>query len=80
VLACGTFLGLNSFADSWDKKTVLTIEEPLLIPGKKLQPGRYVLKLVDSLSDRHIVRILNERQDEVTKQSLLSRTGDYSRL
>ena len=65
VLACGTFLGLNSFADSWDKKTVLNIEEPLLIPGKTLQPGRYVLKLVDSLSDRHIVRILNEREDEV---------------
>ena len=65
VLACGTFLGLNSFADSWDKKTLLTVEEPILIPGKTLQPGKYVLKLVDSLSDRHIVRILNEREDEV---------------
>jgi hypothetical protein len=65
VIACGTFLGLNSFADPWDKKTMLTIEEPILIPGKTLQPGKYVLKLVDSLSDRHIVRILNEREDEV---------------
>ena len=65
VLACGTFVGLNSFADSWDKKTFLTVEEPILIPGKTLQPGKYVLKLVDSLSDRHIVRIMNEREDEV---------------
>ena len=65
VLACGTLLGLNSFADSWDKKTLLTVEEPILIPGKTLQPGKYVLKLVDSLSDRHIVRIMNEREDEV---------------
>jgi hypothetical protein len=65
VLACGTLLGLNSFADSWDKKTVLTVDGPILIPGKTLQPGKYVIKLVNSLSDRHIIRIMNEREDEV---------------
>ena len=65
VLACGTFLGLNSYADSWDKKTVLTVDAPILVPGTTLQPGKYVIKLVDSLSDRHIVRILNENEDAV---------------
>jgi hypothetical protein len=59
VIACSTFLALNSFGDPWDKKTLLTVWEPLLIPGKTLEPGQYVLKLVDSLSDRHIVQILN---------------------
>ena len=30
-----------------------------------LQPGTYVMKLVDSQADRHIVRIMNEKEDEV---------------
>jgi len=67
-------LGLVSFvlifavlgwADAWDKKTILTIKEPIQVPGAVLQPGTYVMKLVESLADRHIVRIMNEQEDEV---------------
>ena len=39
VLACGTFLGLNSYADSWDKKTVLTVDAPILSTGDDIAAG-----------------------------------------
>jgi hypothetical protein len=58
-------------ADQWDKKTVITLNEPVQVPSccndghvVVLQPGTYVLVLVDSLSDRHIVRVF--AQDEKT--------------
>jgi hypothetical protein len=59
-------------ADAWDKKTTLTITEPLEVPDcctpdhtVTLQPGEYVMVLVDSLSDRHIVRIFDKDQTHV---------------
>lgn len=56
---------LSGWADTWNKKTVLTVREAVQVPGAVLQPGTYVMKLLDSLSDRHIVCIMNEREDEV---------------
>jgi hypothetical protein len=53
------------FGDSWNKKTILTVYEPIQVPGKVLQPGKYVLKLGDSFSNRHIVHIFNEQENEV---------------
>jgi hypothetical protein len=50
-------------ADEWDKKTIVTISEPMEVPGVVLQPGTYVFKLVRSESDRHIVEIQNEREN-----------------
>src|SRR5712692_3949621 len=59
-------------ADQWNKKTVITITEPVQIPSccnaehvVVLQPGTYVLALVDSLSDRHIVRVFEQDQKTV---------------
>jgi hypothetical protein len=59
-------------ADGWDKKTTLTVNEPLQVPScctpshtVTLQPGEYVMVLVDSLSDRHIVRIFDKDQKNV---------------
>jgi hypothetical protein len=59
-------------ADGWDKKTTLTVNEPLQVPDcctpdhtVTLQPGEYVMVLVDSLSDRHIVRIFDKDQKRV---------------
>jgi hypothetical protein len=59
-------------ADQWDKKTIITINEPVQVPSccnpdhvVVLQPGTYVLALVDSLSDRHIVRVLEQDQKTV---------------
>src|SRR5215207_10016159 len=52
-------------ADQWNKKTYITINEAVQVPGKVLQPGRYVLKLAESPSNRHIVQIYNDREDQL---------------
>jgi hypothetical protein len=52
-------------ADTWNKKTIITITEAVQVPGAILEPGKYVMKLLDSPSDRHIVQIFNEREDHV---------------
>jgi len=52
-------------ADQWDKRTVITVNEPIEVPGAVLPAGTYILKLVDSPSDRHIVQVMNEREDHV---------------
>jgi hypothetical protein len=82
LVAFVSMFALLAWADAWDKKTVLTVKEPIQVPGAVLQPGTYVIKLVDSLADRHIVRIMNQREDEVITTFLaipnyrLKQTGD----
>src|SRR5690348_11452287 len=77
-----TLVALIGWADGWDKKTKLQVNEPIQVPGAILQRGMYVIRLVDSLSDRHIVRITNEAEDEVITTFLaipnyrLTPTGD----
>jgi hypothetical protein len=46
-------------ADQWDKKTILTVDRPIQVQDKLLEPRQNVFKLQDSNSDRHIVQILN---------------------
>ena len=72
AFAAASCLGLASFAlapsamaDQWNKRTILTVNEPIQVPGKVLQPGKYVMKLLDSPSNRHIVQIFNEREDQL---------------
>jgi hypothetical protein len=52
-------------ADQWNKKTKLDVKETIMIPGKELPPGKYVMKLLDSQSNRHIVQIMNEDETKV---------------
>jgi hypothetical protein len=52
-------------ADQWDKKTILTLNEPMQVAKTTLQPGKYVMKLMDSPSNRHIVQIFNEDQSQL---------------
>jgi len=61
----GLVLTPAAMADQWNKKTYITINEAVQVPGKVLQPGRYVMKLVDSPSNRHIVQIYNDREDQL---------------
>jgi len=70
TVAAAACLGLMSFApsamaDQWNKRTIITVGEPVQVPGKVLQPGKYVMKLMDSPSNRHIVQIFNEDESQL---------------
>jgi hypothetical protein len=54
-----------AYADQWDKATKVTVNQPFEIPGMVLPAGTYVMKIVDLLGDRHVVRFFNEDQTEV---------------
>ena len=59
VLAVSLFVLPGASADDWNKKTVVTFSAPVEVPGvgaQVLPAGTYVFKIMDSLSDRHIVR------------------------
>jgi hypothetical protein len=68
-VSCATLLvvGLSpaARADMWNKKTILTINQPIQVPDKVLNPGQYVFKLADSQSDRHIVQIFNADESHI---------------
>jgi hypothetical protein len=70
TFAAASCLGLmtlvpSAMADQWNKRTIITVGEPIQVPGKVLQPGKYVMRLMDSPSNRHIVQIFNEREDQL---------------
>src|SRR5262245_59459629 len=69
VLCCMAALGVGVTgylnADTWNRKTIITINEPLQIPGAVLTPGKYVFKLADSSSNRHIVQVFNEDETQI---------------
>jgi hypothetical protein len=71
----GAALAPNLVADEWNKKTILTINEPISVPNKVLPPGKYVMKLLDSPSNRHIVQIFNG--DETQLQTTILAIPNY---
>jgi|SRR5581483_10107202 len=65
MLLCGSFLYFGTQtakADEWDKRTIVTFSGPVEIPGQVLPAGKYVFKLMDSPSDRHIVQVYNDKE------------------
>lgn len=61
----GTSLVPKANADAWDKKTVVTVNEPVIAGNTVLEPGTYVWKLLDSQSNRHIVQIFDRNQRHI---------------
>ena len=70
----GALIVPKARADEWDKKTTLTFNEPVQVPGTTLSAGTYVFKLADS-SDRTIVQIWNE--DETKLITTILAIADY---
>lgn len=67
AMACGAvfaagLVAFNAKADEWNKMTVLTVNSPIQVQDTFLEPGQYVLKLLNSDSDRHVVQIFNSDQ------------------
>jgi hypothetical protein len=67
-LAAGVLLtgaATRASADEWNKKTYITTSQSIEVPGAVLPPGRYVFKLLDSPANRHIVQVMNDRENHV---------------
>lgn len=66
AIVFGSILILPSAkADEWNKATAVTLNAPVAIPGKVLEPGRYVFEVADSQVDRNIVKILNADRTQI---------------
>jgi hypothetical protein len=79
VLALALFtaaLAPSAKADEWDKKTVITVQGGAVqIQGTTLEPGKYVLKLVDSQSERRILQVFNA--DETKLETTILANAAY---
>lgn len=68
TLACVGLLGIGmpkAKADEWNQKIVFTFSGPVEIPGRVLNAGTYVFKLMDSMSDRDIVQVFNKDENHL---------------
>ncbi len=60
VVLAGLLLAPGARADEWNKKTKVTINVPLQVPGMVLEPGTYTFTMLSlSGSRRNIVQIWN---------------------
>ncbi len=66
LLLVGAALASPARADQWNKKTIVTFNQPMEVPGNMTLPaGKYVFKLLDSNAFRHIVQIWNEDENHL---------------
>src|SRR5580698_9407213 len=81
IVLLGATFGSTAKADDWNRKTVVTLNAPIEIPGVHLAgwgilpAGIYVFKILDSQSDRHIVQIFN--QDETVVYATILAIPNY---
>ena len=53
-------------ADEWNLKTRFMLSQPAEVPGAVLEPNtRYVIKVLDSPSERHVVQIYNDDESKM---------------
>jgi hypothetical protein len=52
-------------ASEINKKTVITTHQTIQIHGKVLEPGRYVIKLFDSQTDRDVLQVYNASETKI---------------
>jgi hypothetical protein len=61
AISCvGVVVPRPAAADAWNKETVLTFSRNVEIPGTVLPAGKYVFRLADSASNRHVVQVFDE--------------------
>jgi len=64
ALLCAT-LCPTAKASEWDKKTVVTFDESIVIPGHVLPAGTYVFTVFDSAGNHDVVQVWNQDQTEL---------------
>src|SRR4051812_33851104 len=65
IAMLGLTLAPATWGSDFDKKTVLTIYEPIQVPNAVLQPGTYVVRLLDNMGNRHVVQIFNAEETRI---------------
>ena len=65
LAVAGACLLTQAKADEANKRTILTVTQTVQIGDAVLQPGQYVIKLLDSQSERHVVQIFNRTQTHI---------------
>src|SRR5258708_10618927 len=69
AISCSVLLGVTltprAAADVADKKTIVTFNAPVEVPGKVLPPGTYVFKLMDVVGPRNVVQIFDKDQKQL---------------
>ena len=65
-------------ADEWDKRTVMTFNEPVEMPGQVLPAGTYVFKLADLQADRTVVQTFTEDQSQWSDQPPIRSSAGYA--
>ena len=61
----GLCLVANAQTNQWEKRTILTVNAPIEIPGHVLPAGTYVMRLNNSPADRHIVEVYDKDQQHL---------------
>jgi hypothetical protein len=64
ILIGGAFVPAMK-ADEWNKKTDITINQPIEIQGTVLPAGSCVIKLLDSPAGRYAVQIFNAEENHI---------------
>ena len=62
-------------AGEWDKKTTITISQPVAVQGTILPAGQYVLRVQDSSSLRDVVYIFNSEETQLITTVLAIHAG-----
>jgi hypothetical protein len=70
IAVCVVILAASSVpraaASEWDKKTIVTFNTPVEIPGGKVLPaGTYVFKRLDSQADHNILQIFDKDEKQL---------------
>jgi hypothetical protein len=66
VATVATSLLPRASASEWDKKTIVTFNTPVEIPGGKVLPaGTYVFKRLDSAADHNILQIFDKDEKQL---------------
>jgi hypothetical protein len=66
LLVCAALCAaIPAVADTGNQKTTLTFNQPVELPGIVLPAGKYVFKLVETTTYRHVIQVSNATEDKV---------------
>ena len=82
IAAACCFGATTASADEWNRRTILTINEPVVVPGATLAPGTYTFILANPETSRDVVYILREDGTPVASAPVArrQRTSDKRNL